>query len=131
MSIVDKTKQKIQEYGLEIFSDYPIEDNEEHVIFVDDMVVFINKKEKTLGVSFQVSTKPEKVAQMVLILNEIDESAEIDVMDSFTFDRNNNFLSGDQAYNLEERSHEGKIIHDFLTQQAYRDLLIKSRGYEC
>ena len=47
MSIIDKVKQKFTEYGLETFNDYPIEDGEEHVFFVEDMVVFINKKENT------------------------------------------------------------------------------------
>ena len=100
MSIVDKTRTKFNEYGLEIFNDYPIGDTKEYVFFVEDMVVFINTEENTMGVSFQVETKPEKVAQMILILNEIKGSAEIDVMESFTFDKNNQFLSGDKAYNL-------------------------------
>ena len=131
MSIVDKTRTKLKEYGLEIFNDYAIEDNEEYVFFVEDMVIFINIKENTIGVSFQVETKPEKVAQMILILNEIEDSNEIDVMESFTFDKNNQFLSGDKAYNLVEQSKEGKIIHDFVTKQAYRNLLVKSEGYQC
>lgn len=131
MAIVDKTRTKFKEYGLEIFNDYPIGDTGEYVFFVEDMVVFIDIKANTIGVSFQVETKPEKVAQMILILNEIEASTEIDVMESFTFDNNNQFLSGDKAYNLVEQSKEGKIIHDFVTKQAYRNLLVKSEGYQC
>lgn len=131
MSIVDKTRKKFDEYGLKIYNDYSISDDEEYVFFVEDMVVFINTKDSTIGVSFQVTTIPEKVGQMILILNEIEGSTEIDVMESFTFDNNNKFLSGDKAHTLVERSKEAKIIHDFLTNQAYKNLLVKSEGYQC
>ncbi len=130
MSIVDQVKSKIDEYGLEIYSDYPLEDGDgEYVFFVECMTLFINIEEKSIGVSFEASTRPDRAANMILILNEI--GIEINVMESFIFDRNNEYLSGEQAFDLIEKSKQSDAIQDLLKDQTYKEILLTSKCHEC
>lgn len=130
MSFVDKVRSKMVEYGLEIYDEYPIVDGEEYVFLVEDMILFVSEEKKTIGVSFQAPTRPEQAANMVLILNEI-ETGELDVMESFIFDRNNRFISGDKAFDLIEKTKESKTIQEFLKQQTYNEILLSSKCFEC
>ena len=92
MSIIDNVETKLKEYGIEIYNNYAIE-NDEHVFYADEMIVFVNKKDNAIGVSFQASTRPEKAANLSLILNEL--GINLDIMESFIFDQNNSFISGE------------------------------------
>jgi hypothetical protein len=132
MSIIDKVRAKINEYGLEIYSDYPLidGDNEDYVFFVEEMILFINEKEKSsIAVSFQASTRPERAANMILILNEIETN--IDVMESFIFDKNNEYLSGEKAFDLIEKSKQSDVIQDFVKDQTYKEILLTAKCHEC
>jgi hypothetical protein len=131
MSIVDKVRSKINEYGLEIYSDYPLidHDGEDYVFFVEEMILFINEKEKSIAVSFQASTKPERAANIILILNETKTN--IDVMESFIFDKNNEYLSGEKAFDLIEKSKQSDVIQDFVKDQTYREILLTAKCHEC
>ena len=128
MTIIDKVRSKTEEYGLVIYNDYSTSDDE-YVFFVEDMMLFVNEDKKTIGVSFQASIRPEQAANMVLILNEMKE--EIDVMESFIFDKNNRYISGEKAFELIEKSTESNIIQNFVKQQALNEILIKSKCHEC
>ncbi len=128
MSLTEQVRNKIDEYGIEIYNDYPTTDSE-YVFFVEDMVLFVNEKTKTVGASFQACTRPERVANIVMILNEM--KIDIDVMDSFVFDKENKYISGEKAYKLIDETHQSEIIQNFLKQQAYRELLINSDGHKC
>jgi len=127
MTIIDNVKSKIEEYGLQIYNDYSI--GEEHVFFVEDMMMFVNKIKKTIGVSFQASIRPEQAANMVLILKEMGD--EIDVMESFIFDKNNRYISGEKAFELIDNINRSEIIQDFVKQQALNEILIKTKCHEC
>ncbi len=128
MSIVDNIRSKAEEYGLEIFNDYPIE-GKEYVFFIEDMMLFVNEEEKTIGVSFQACTRPERVGNMILILNEINE--ELDIVESFIFDKNNRYLSGEKAFELIEKTKQSKTIQSFLKDQTLREILLKAKCHEC
>jgi len=128
MTIIDKVRSKAEEYGLVIYNDYSTSDDE-YVFFVEDMMLFVNEDKKTIGVSFQASIRPERAANMVLILNEMKE--EIDVMESFIFDKNNRYVSGEKAFDLIEKTNESLIIQNFVKHQALNEILIKAKCHEC
>lgn len=128
MSIVERLSMKLDEYGMTIYSDYLVEETE-HVFYVENMMLFVDTVEETIGVSFQVNTKPEKVADMMLILNELNE--EIDVMASFIFDKNNRCLSGKEAFKLVDDTKKYDVIKDFIKEQTYQNILMTSKGHEC
>lgn len=128
MSIIDKVKAKLEEYGLEIYSDYQASDNE-HIFYVEDMILFVDTKDGIISISFQASVKPEDAANAVLIINELN--SDINIMDSFVFDRNNVCLTGEKAFDLIDNSKKSKAINEFLKDQTYRQLLLSNKCHEC
>ena len=128
MLVVDKVRSKAEEYGLQIYNDYSIA-NDEYVFFIEDMMIFINEDKKTIGVSFEASIRPERAATMVLILIEMKE--EIDVMESFIFDKNNRYISGEKAFDLIEKTNQSNIIQSFVKQQTFNEILTKAKCHEC
>ena len=127
MTIVERVRSKLDEYGLEIYTDYSVET--EHVFYVEDMMIFVDTKKETIGVSFQATTKPERAGNIVLILNEMNH--DIDVMESFIYDQNNRCLTGNKAFELVVSTNKAKTIQEFLQNQTYNDILLSSKCFEC
>ena len=51
MGDVERVREKLEEYGIEIYTDYSITDSE-YVFMVEQMAIFINEEEHGIGVSF-------------------------------------------------------------------------------
>ena len=128
MSLINVVRDKVEEYGIQIYNDYSIENNE-YVFFIEDAVIFVNEKDKSIGVSFHAATKPDKTAKIVLILNEM--KIQIHIMDSFVFDKDNKYLSGDKAFELIDIARQEKIIEEFMKNQVYQQILLSSECHEC
>ena len=75
--------------------------------------------------------KPEEVANNMMILNEIDGLSDIFVMESFVYDLNDKFLSGEDAHSLVRRSIENEALKEFATRQTYIEVLTKAKCHEC
>lgn len=129
MKFVERVRDKLNQFGLQIFDDYPIEDPE-HMFYVENMILFVNTKKPEIGLSFQATTKPEKAANITLILHQL--GCKIDVMESFIYDENRNCLTGDEAFELIKKSDQMKAIKEGMKQQTMIDILMSSEhGYEC
>lgn len=128
MSIVDRLSKKLDEYGMEIYNDHLVEETE-HVFYVENMILFVDTIEENIGVSFQASTRPEKVANMMLILNELEK--EISVMDSFIYDKNSRCLTGSEAFELIENTKKSNVLQEFLKDQTYQSILMSNKCHEC
>lgn len=130
MPEVKKVANKFKEYGMKLFTDYPVEKNE-HCFMVDNMIVYLDQIDDTLAVSFHASAKPEEVANNMMILNEIDGLNDIFVMESFVYDLNDKFLSGEDAHSLVRRSIQNEALKKFATRQTYIEVLTKAKCHEC
>jgi hypothetical protein len=128
MMVLDKVRTKLEEYGLQIFAEYPVEDSE-YVFYVEDMMLFVGTKDNIIGVSFQATLKPDKTANIMLILNEL--KLEVDVMESFIYDRNNRCVTGNKAFELIENAKQSTIIQDFLKEQTLHEILLTAKCYDC
>lgn len=131
MDMTDKNSvlKKFEEYGMNLYTDYPTEKNE-HCFMVDNMIVYLDQEDNTVAVSFHASAKPEEVAQNLLILKEIEVN-DIYIMDSFIYDLNNRFISGDDAHELVKRTIETEAVKDFTKRQAYTEYLVKANCFDC
>ena len=130
MPEVKKVANKFKEYGMKLFTDYPVEKNE-HCFMVDNMIVYLDKKDNTIAVSFLASSKPEEVANYMMILNEIENLNEIFVMDSFVYDLNDKFVSGDDAHKLVKESIQHEALKEFAKRQTYIEVLSKANCFDC
>ena len=128
MVIIDRVRSKLEEYGLEIFNEHLVEESEQ-VFYVENMIIFVSLEDESIGVSFQATIKPEKSANMILILSELE--TEIDVMDSFIYDKNNMCLTGSKAYDLIENTKKASAVQAFVLEQNYHQLLLSTKCHEC
>jgi hypothetical protein len=131
MDMTDKNSvlKKFEEYGMNVYTDYPTEKNE-HCFMVENMIVYLDQKDDTIAVSFHASAKPEEVAQNLLILKELEVN-DVYIMDSFVYDLNDKFLSGEKAHELVKRTIETQAIKDFTIKQAYTEYLVTAKCFDC
>lgn len=128
MSIIDQVRKKIDQYGLEVYDDHKASKGH-YVFYVEDMILFVDIKKAVVGVSFQVSARPDKVANFTLILNEIGYP--IDVMEPFIFNDNNECITGEAAFEISDRFRKNQVIQGFMKKQAYAELLMSEECFEC
>ena len=130
MSLFDSVKEKMDEYGIDIYHIEKIPGTKEQIFYVEDMVLFINDKVKSIGLSFQATTKPDRAANLTLIVAEID-CENISIMEGFIFNESSEFLSGEQAYKLVDQSKKNELLQQIQKEQMDEDLLKKVKCYEC
>jgi len=130
MDDIERVREKLNEYGIEIYTDYALADDE-YVFMVESMAVFINTEKHGIGISFHAETRPDKVATHTLIIKEVEGITDIEVMESFVVDEGNKFISGDKAFELVKKRLESQVIGSFMRENAYAELLMNERCFEC
>lgn len=127
---IDDIIDKLAEYGMALYTDYPTKD-QGHCFITKDMILFLDEEDDSLAITFQADSKPESVASNLLILHEINKLSDISVMESFIYDNNNNFISGSEAHEIVK----GNIIQDAFKkvaeQQMYIAILQNAQCSEC
>jgi len=124
---------KLQEYGMIIFRDYPIEkeNTKQHVFISEDMVLFLDHKDDSLSVSFHAGLKPEDVSRNTLILNEMEEFDDLYIMESYVLDKSNTFICGDEAFKLLKESNKAEYLKGYVEKQYYEEILKTAKCYYC
>ena len=130
MSLFDDVKNKMNEYGIDIYHIEEIPNKEEKIFYVEDMVLFVNNKEHSISLAFQATTKPDRVGNLTLIVTEID-CKNISIMEGFIFNESSEFLSGEIAYKLIDQSKKNELLQQIQKEKMYEDLLNRVKGYEC
>jgi len=129
--LTDKIKKKLGEYGIKIYDHYQGEIEDEYIFLAEDMVIFARDKNKEVGISFQATTKPDIVANNLLILQEVEEIESIDIMESFVFNEKRQMISGDEAFNLIIKSIKSQAVKEYAEHLCFREILEKSNCHEC
>lgn len=130
MSLTNQVRKKLDEYGIQIFNHYKIEGDGDYVYYADSMIVFVNEEERSISITFQATTKPERSAALALILNQIKRT-EIHIMSPFIFNEKNEFISGEAAYELIKRVDQSKLLSQYHKEQVYADMLANAKCHEC
>lgn len=128
--LIEKVQDKLDEYGLTIYSDYELEEEkDQHLFITKHAVIFVRNKDENIGISFQVVTKPERAATLTLIIREIGYP--VYIMESFIFDQNQQFVSGEAAYELIQNVNKKTVLNQFKKEQTYKEYLRNVEGYSC
>jgi hypothetical protein len=127
---VDSIVDKLTEYGMALYTDYPTKD-QGHCFMVKDMIIFLDEEDDSISITFQADSKPEDVASNLMILHEIDGVAEISIMESFIYDKNNNFISGSEAHTIVRSSLIEDAFRKVAKHQAYNEILTDMKCFEC
>ena len=127
---VDSIVDKLTEYGMGLLTDYPTQDKG-HCFMTKDMMIFLDKDDDSVAITFQADSKPEDVASNLMIVNEIDGISDIAIMESFIYDKDNKFISGNEAHELVQASLIEAAFRTVATQQAYNQILMTVKGFDC
>ena len=130
MSLTDLVSKKLDEYGLKIYEHYQIENSNEFTFYLKEGILFVDNEKETINISFQVTTKPDMAAKITLVLNEVS-CKRIAIMDSFIFNNKNEYITGNEAYNLVEKVKQQKIEKEVQQEYIYTEILANSRCIEC
>ncbi len=122
-----KVEEKLNEYGIEIIHKYDTDLNSG--IITDNMNIMFNEDNNLVIISFHVVTPIKEVANMILILKEID-NINIVISDVFIY-VNGKFLLGDEAINHIEEKMTKHILHAFIEEQKKQHMLAFSSMGEC
>jgi len=127
---VDDVIDKLTEYGMALYNDYATED-QGHCFMTEKMIIFLDEEDDSISITFQSDTKPEDVASNILILKEIENVSEFFVMESFIYDKNQNFVSGSKAHNIVRETLLESAFKKVAEQQTYNEILKQVKGFEC
>ena len=84
-----------------------------------------------LFIEFHLNTEPEYVAYAVkLFMNEFkNDDIELEIMESFSHDKEGNFLTGDEAYQSFEKETAQETIDLFMKDQTQKHFLCSANGF--
>lgn len=129
-TLIEKVAKKIDEYNLGILTEYPTEDKG-YCFISNGMIIFVDEEDETLSVAFQADQKPEDVASNTLILNEIDNLDGIYILESFLYDKNNNYISGKAAHDSLKDSIALQVYQKVAKHQIYNNILETTKCFNC
>jgi len=124
---VEKILKKLKEYGFKIYNQYS-DDDGNYYFMIDNMVISYDINCKVLSIAFKASTKPEVVANNVLILKEVDEIKDFIIMESFIY-KGTKILSGKEAHKYIEETHGKKEVGKYIREQNELDILLYSKYF--
>lgn len=127
---VEQIVEKLSEYGMALYTDYPTKD-QGHCFMTKGMVLFLDEEDDSIAITFQADSKPEDVASNLMILSEIENVSDISIMESFIYDKNNKFVTGNEAHNIVRNSLIEEAFKKVATHQAYNEILMRMPSYNC
>lgn len=130
MDIVEDVRNKLEDYGITIFSDYPLNESE-HLFMADNVILFVHTERTEIGVSFQAETRPKTVGDTLLIIMELFDRENIDIMESFVVDENKKFISGEKAFELISKKNQYEAMNEIFKDQTYTEMLLNGTSGEC
>jgi len=130
MDIIESTRTKLEEYGIQIYTDYSLNE-QEYLFMADNMLLFVHTVNNDIGISFQAETRPKPVANSLLIVLEIEGVTNIDVMESFVIDEDRNFVSGEKAFKMIDKKNQNQALSEVFRDQAYSEILMNNTSGEC
>jgi hypothetical protein len=121
---------KITEFDFENIDHYPSGDEGVYILAADELVIYINDKNKSIAISFLANTKPEVAANDILILKQIPQIEKIEIMESFIFN-NDDMLSGKEAFEVLYSSIKLEGIREYSKNKIFERMLMEVEGYSC
>jgi len=126
---IQKIKEKLEEFGIEIHKEFKTENLKEDVIIADNLTITCNRHD--IFVAFSVAAKPSYAARIMLILSEVKGLKDFCVGEDYYIDKTGKFLDGEEASTFYKKSQEEKTINNYMNQQAQIFYLTKAKHYHC
>jgi len=123
---------KLKEYGYEIYNISPTSNEKEICIMTESMMVFVNDNDESITISFEYTLDPEKVAQNMMILNEVQEVKIVYIAESYIFDpEQKKYIIGQKAKEIANKIATEKMLREYTKDQVYSHILATQKCHEC
>jgi hypothetical protein len=98
----------------------------------ESMMIFVNDNDKSITISFEYTLDPEKVAQNMMILNEVQEVKLVYIAESYIFDpEQKKYIVGQKAKEVANKIETDKILREYTKDQVYSHILATQKCHEC
>lgn len=125
-------KDKLNEYGYEIYNISPTPNDKEICIMTESMMIFVNENDESITISFEYTLDPEKVAQNMMVLNEVEEVKVVYIAESYIFDpEQKKYIVGQEAKNVANKLATQNLMREYTKDQVYSHILATHKGHEC
>ena len=128
----DLVQDKLKEYGYEIYHIAKTSNEKEICIMTESMMVFVNDKENSITLSFEYTLDPEKVAQNMMIVNEVEEIEYVYISESYIFDpEQKKYIVGKEAKEIAQKLATDRVMKEFTKDQIFSHILATQKCHEC
>ena len=126
---IQKIKDKLEEYGIEVHKEFQTKNGKEDVILAEKIT--ITSENDDVFISFDLGANPSYAARVMLILSEIKSIRDFCIGEDYIIDREGKFLDGPEAIEYYMKHEKEKTITDYMNQQAQVFFLTKAKHYHC
>ena len=130
---IKKIETMLNDLDIEIYDHFYLDNDESIYGFLCyKLVLHYEVDSKTIALSFHVNTEPEYVSYTILKMSDKikNKKLSIEILESFSYDNEGNFITGDDAIKVFEKEKEKSIIENFVTQQQQIHFLLSTKGHE-
>ena len=125
-------RDKLNEYGYEIYHIAETRNEKETCIMTESMMVFVNEKDHSITLSFEYTLDPEKVAQNMMIINEVEDIELVYISESYIFDpEQKKYIVGNEAKEIANRIATQNFMRSYTRDQVYSHILATQKCHEC
>jgi hypothetical protein len=128
-TVIEKVKNKLEEFGIEINKEFKTKDGKEDVLLADKIT--ITSEDNNVFISFDLGANPSYAARVMLILSEIKGIRDFCIGEDYVIDKDGKFLDGPEAIEYFMKHEREKTITDYMNQQAQVFYLTKAKHYHC
>ncbi len=130
MKLYKKIIKILESYGVLIDNIQDLENNQQ-ALNTKEMILIIDEKEKTIGLSFFAPTAPDRASNLTLMLMKNIKDSNIYILESFIFNKKREYITGNEAFKILKDSEKNQIINNFTKEQNYDYILQNYELYEC
>jgi hypothetical protein len=127
--IIQKVKEKLEEFGIEVHKEFKTKDGKEDVLLAEKIT--ITSEDGDVFISFDLNANPSYAARVILILTEIKGIRDFCIGEDYVIDNNGKFLDGPEAIEYYRKHEKEKTINDYMNQQAQIFFMTKAKHYHC
>jgi len=124
----------LRSIDIDVHEQFYLDDREDVYGFLCyKLIVYYEVSSKKIALCFHVNTEPEYVSFVILKMTEHmqnNKGFSIHITESFSYDNDGNFITGENAYEVFEKEREKNIIENFITQQKQIHYLLSTKPYE-
>jgi len=130
---IKKIESVLKSLDVDVFDQFYFDDKETLYGFLSYKLVIHFEVDcpDAIYISFHVNSEPEYTSYIIMNLYEKLGSKGINIMtmESFAYDPEGNFLTGEEAYKAFEEETHMEIISNFMHRQAQMKYLMDMKGY--